>query len=432
MMVVDDQGSQAGCYGDTVAQTPNLDYLAAHGTRFTHAFCTASSCSPSRSVILTGLHCHANGQYGLAHEPFYFHTRRYVKSLPVLLREAGYRTCSVGKFHLEPEEIYHFDEYPNKAIPGGFRNPRVMAQRAKEFIKQDDPRPFFLYFCTDDPHRDRISFANDRAIPGVKAIKYRPDEIVVPDWLPDLPEVRQELADYYEAISRADQGVGEIVTLLKETGHWEDTLIAYLSDNGPPFPGAKTNLYDPGTRLPLVVRVPGQQEGTVSDALVSFVDITPSVLEYAGVPPPEYTLHGQSFLPLIDNPKNSGQNEIYFSQSFHEVTMYYPMRAIRTGRYKCILNRASQLPFPFAQDLHRSETWKHFVESGKTVYGKRPIANYHHRPPHELYDLSADPNEVNNLADKPEYASLLFELETKLKSWQKETKDPWFYKYEYE
>ena len=129
---------------------------------------------------------------------------------------------------------------------------------------RDDPRPFFLYFCTDDPHRDKTSFANDRALPGVKAVKYSPDEIVVPDWLPDLPEVRRELADYYEAITRADQGLGEIVTLLKETDHWEDTLTAYVSDNGPPFPGAKTNLYEPGTRLPLVIRVPGQQEGTVA------------------------------------------------------------------------------------------------------------------------------------------------------------------------
>jgi N-sulfoglucosamine sulfohydrolase len=432
LIVADDLGRQLGCYGDGAARTPHIDALAADGTRFDCAFCTTSSCSPSRSVILTGLQNHANGQYGLQHATHNFSTRGYVKSLPVLLGQNGYRTCSIGKVHVQPEELYKFDRYANDRIAGG-RNTVRMAENAEKFIREDGSRPFFIYFCPTDPHRAQQGFANDADYPGVTPVKFDTQKIPVPHFLPDQPEVRAELAEYYESISRVDQGVGRIVAALKASGHYDDTLILFLSDNGPPFPGAKTNLYDAGTRLPLIIRSPDQkQRGIDSQALVNWTDLVPTLLEYTGTKPPSYSLHGRSLLPILDTAAPEGWDEIYQSHSFHEVTMYYPMRSIRTRRFQYILNLAHPLPYPFASDLFDSPTWQSVLKRKDTQYGSRTVEAYVHRPREELYDLEADPQEIVNLAARPEHAKVLAELREKLVAWQKKTGDPWLIKYEHE
>src|SRR5262249_30074738 len=157
------------------------------------------------------------------------------------------------------------------------------------------------------PHRAQKGFANEAKYPGVTPVKFDPQKVSVPHYLPDRPEVRAELAEYYESIARVDQGVGRLIAALKATSHLDDTLILVLSDNGPPFPGAKTNLYDAGTRLPLVVRAPNQkQRGVVSQALVNWTDLLPTVLEFAGAKPPPYALHGRSLLPILDTAAPDG------------------------------------------------------------------------------------------------------------------------------
>src|SRR5262245_47156164 len=432
LIVADDLGRQLCCYGDTSARTPNIDSLAADGTRFDWAFCTTSSCSPSRSVILTGLQNHANGQYGLQHATHNFSTRSFVKSLPVLLGQNGYRTCSIGKVHVQPEEQYKFDRYANEGIAGG-RNGVRMAENAEKFIREDDSRPFFIYFCPTDPHRAQKGFANEATYPGVAPVKFDPQKIPVPHFLPDQPEVRAELAEYYESIARVDQGVGRLIAALKATNHLDYTLILFLSDNGPPFPGAKTYLYDAGTRLPLIIRSPDQKErGVVSQALVNWTDPVPTILEFTGTKPPPYPLHGRSLLPILDRPAQQGWDEIYQSHSFHEVTMYYPMRAIRTRKYHYILNLAHPLPYPFASDLFDSPTWQSVLKRKDTQYGSRTVEAYLHRPREELYDVAADPEEVVNLAGNAEYAKVLAELREKVAAWQKKTDDPWLIKYQHE
>lgn len=432
MIVVDDQGFEAGCYGNAVIQTPHLDALARQGTRFEYAFCTTSSCSASRSVILTGLENHANGQFGHMHGYNDFHTHKFVESLPVLLSRAGYRTCSIGKYHVQPERIYHFDVYANDGVMGG-RSPVRMAENARRFIQRKDSRPFFLYFCTSDPHRSRHGFANGRDYPGIKPVVYDPDKIPVPHFLPDEPEVRAELAEYYQAVSRLDQGLGHLLRVIDETGHADDTLVIYLSDNGIPFPGAKTNLYEPGMRLPLVIRSPDQKRpGLVSRAMVTWADLTPTILDYAHASGPSYKMHGRSMMPILDQESPDGWDEIYASHTFHEITMYYPMRVIRTRRYKYILNLAYPLDFPFASDLYASDTWQGVLRRKAKMYGSRTVEAYLHRPRNELYDLQADPHEVHNLAGDPQHAKVLAELQAKLKAWQQRTKDPWIVKYRYE
>ena len=419
LYVTDDHGTDdAGCYGNPVIKTPGLDMLASEGTRFTRAFCTSASCSPSRSVILTGLHTHATGQYGLAHSYHHFVSFAHVKSLPVLLSNAGYRTVSAGKFHVAPEGAYHFDQYIKRV------SPRQMADTCRPIIAAEDRRPFFLYFCTTEPHRPFHREGSDPV---------DPKDVIVPPYLPDTPECREELAEYYGSVQRADSGLVRLIEILKETGRWEDTMIVYVSDNGIPFPGAKTTLYEPGIRLPCVVRNPYQKRrGITSSAMITWADITPTILEFTGAMRPERDVHGHSFLSVLDQENPEGWDEIYASHTFHEVTMYYPMRVVRTRRYKLIWNIAHGLEYPFASDLWNSKTWQALLKRGDTHYAKRTVRAYIHRPKFELYDLENDPDEIKNLADDKNYAAILEELKRKLKDFQERTDDPWILKWERE
>lgn len=462
LIVADDLGLQLGCYGDSVAKTPALDRLAAEGTRFTRAGCTTASCSASRSVILSGLHNHATGHYGHVHAEHHFSAYSTLRSLPVLLGEAGYRTASIGKVHVAPEEVFKFQQHLQAGIQGG-RNPARMAELAEGFIKADSTKPFFLYFCPTDPHRSGApdKFGNEQEHPGVTPVKFDPAKIPVPPWLPDQPEVRRELAEFYEATARVDDGVGRLYAALEKTGHLRDTLIILCSDNGPPFPNAKTNLYEPGRRLPLIVRRPAQKPGMVSEALVSWTDLTPTILDWAkvkevagqlrpvevgaagGSPKPaanpgkaksagNYSFHGRSFLGALEEAKPAGWDITFASHQFHEVTNYYPMRAVITPRYKLILNLAHPLPYPFASDLYASATWQGVLRRKDEMLGNRRVQDYLQRPRWELFDLESDPSELKNLADSKAHQPVFADLQAKLKAWQKETRDPWITKHEYE
>lgn len=441
LLVVDDQGTtDAGCYGNRVIRTPGIDRLAAEGTRFTHAFCTTASCSASRSVILTGLQNHANGQYGHQHSYHHFRTKQSVRSLPVLMKLGGYRTARIGKYHVGPPEVYAFDE----ALPGNARNAVQMAENSRNFIRADEDRPFFLYFCTSDPHRGggratELTHGPDRfgnrpgGYPGVETVRYRPEDVIVPPYLPDSAECRAELAQYYQSVSRIDQGVRKLIGVLEEAGVYDDTLIIYISDNGIAFPGAKTTLYDPGMRLPCIVRSPYQErKGVVSGVMITWADLAPTILDFAGALPPDQEFHGRSFLGVLERESAPGWDEVYASHTFHEITMYYPMRVVRTRHHKLIWNIAHPLPYPFASDLWESPTWQAVLRRGEKVYGKRAVDAYLQRPKFELYDLRTDPHEVVNLAADPQHAATLKELQRKLRAFQKRTRDPWILKWDYE
>lgn len=455
MFVVDDQGKDAGCYGNSVIKTPHLDALAKDGTRFDYAFCTTASCSASRSVILTGLHNHANGQYGHQHSYHRFTTKESVISLPSWLSKAGYRTARIGKYHVAPEETYPFDEHIT-GNQGGSRNPVGMAEKCRNFINRNKAEPFFLYFCTSDPHRGGgyanelpykpNRFGNNQTYDGVDEVTYDPKAVIVPDYLPDSPECRAELAQYYQSVSRIDQGLGRLVQILKDADQYENTLILYLSDNGIAFPGAKTTLYEPGMRLPLIVRSPDQtKRGIATNAMVSWTDLTPSLLDFAGLDlsrlehqngkgrKVKYSFHGRSFLPVLDQEKTLDWDYVFASHTFHEITMYYPMRVIRTRQFKYTLNLAHQLPYPFASDLYEAPTWQAAIKDGMDgLYGKRRIGDYIQRPRHELYNMEADSAEINNLASNPEFARTLENLQDRLRSFQEASGDPWVVKYKYE
>jgi N-sulfoglucosamine sulfohydrolase len=455
LIVSDDHGREAlGCYGNPVVKTPNLDALAADGTRFTHAFCTTASCSPSRSVLLTGQQNHRNGMYGLQHDDHHFQSYDNVRSLPVRLAAAGYRTARIGKFHVAPEAVYAFQAVLSAGAANDpatiGRSPVEMAEQSRRVIEAADDRPFFLYFATDDPHRANAvlpdgrptfdtwpqpnSFGNRPAgYPGITPVTFRPEDVPVPSWLPDTPACRAEIAEYYQAIARLDQGIGRLLAILKAAGKYDSTLIVYLSDNGAAFPGAKTTLYEPGIRLPLIVRSPGRRgPGAVQPAMVTWADITPTLLDAAGVAPAAGECDGRSFRAGLGGEELRGWDEIYASHTFHEITMYYPMRVVRTRRHKLIVNVASGLTYPSALDLIKSPTWISAVESGRGLLGRRPIESFLHRPQFELYDLDRDPDEIENLAAAPAQQALRAELLAKLKAFQIATKDPWARKWSHE
>lgn len=467
LVVADDMSFTLGCYGDTTAVTPHMDRLSKDSVLFRQAFCTTASCSASRSVLLSGLHNHRNGHYGHLHDYHKFSSHPWVQTLPVMLGRLGYRTARIGKHHNGPEEVFLFDT----KLPGSGRNPVEMASQCEAFIKAADAKPFFLYYATTDPHRgggfatelphapDRFGNRPDKAAhPGVHEVFYDAAKLPVPAFLPDTPETRAELAQYYQSVSRVDQGVGRLVEILKQSGKWENTLLIVTSDHGMAFAGAKTTVYEPGLRVPFLLRNPyanGKARSGASEAMISLVDVTPTLLDFAGGfdtaqraakpaaavmqaakktgAPQPYLFHGRSILPIVGAANPQGWDAIFGSHTFHEIQMYYPMRVVRDRQYKLIWNIAHPLPFPFASDLWAAPSWQAQWKKGLDApYGKKTVREYLYRPQFELYDIAADPQETKNLAGNPKLASVLATYKTRLKQFQQDTQDPWILKWDYE
>jgi N-sulfoglucosamine sulfohydrolase len=382
-----------------------------------------------------------------------------------MLNNGGYRTGTVGKYHVAPRAVFDFEtfittddlgEHVDYGQANFGRNTVMMADAVKSFINSPDERPFFLYFCTSDPHRSSYQYHPNRfgngylGFEGIPPVTYTPGEVTVPSFLPDTEECREELAQYYQSVSRVDQGLGQLIQHLKDAGVYDNTLIIYMSDHGMAFPGAKTTTYEPGLNSPLIIRSPDvEKRGVVTDAMVSWTDITPTILDFAGIEAPfPYALQqelegnpaatiesfdGRSFLEILEQESPAGYDEIYASHTFHEIQMYYPMRVVRDRNYKLIWNIAWQLPYPFASDLWAAQTWQaQFKQGMDAPYGKRTVGEYMQRPQFELYDIENDPHEENNLALDPLNMELLATYQAKLKSFQERTGDRWVLKWEYE
>lgn len=422
VIVADDLGLDLGCYGNTAIRTPNIDGLAKRGVRFAKAYATVASCSPSRASIYTGLFTHQNGQYGLQHPPHSQEAHAWVMGLPRLLRMAGYFTGIIGKVHVGPASVYGWDSEVTK---GTGRNVVGHAQRAKELIAEAGKRPFFLVVGYIDPHRAKVGFDNEKVAKDPAEIRYDPEKVIVPPHLPDNAEVRRDLAEYYQSLSRLDRGVGLLLKTLEEAGQLDSTLIIFMSDNGIPFPGAKTTLYEAGVHLPLIVAGPGVPPGRVNQALVSWVDVAPSVLDWCQAKGPSYKLPGKSFVPILKEDEPKGWDAVFGSHQMHEITMYYPMRSITTRTHKYIVNLDHTKAFPFPSDLWASPSWQSVRTTGAKMLGQRSVADFLHRPKEELFDLTKDPHELKNVANDPANASVLVELRQRVRTWQQETNDPW-------
>jgi len=430
LIVADDHGYDMGCVGSKV-RTPALDALAREGVLFTNAYASVSSCSSSRATLYTGLYSHTNGMYGLAHDVHNFSLLDDVKTLPWMLKQTGYAAALVGKLHVKSEALLAYDAWLEPERPL-VRDVAAMGHAAGKWMRAQGDKPFFLTVAYSDPHRagDPSNFGNTRDWPEVKRERYQPSDVLIPSHLPDLPGVRADVAEYYEAVSRMDTGIAILLRELKEAGHADDTLVIYLSDNGRPFPGAKDNLYYEGIHLPLIVRAPGTStHGTRNRAMVSWIDITPTILDWTGTAPPKdyryLPLPGRSILPILGETDPKGWDEVFATHSFHEIDQYYPTRSLRTRKYSYFLNLKPELEVPTASDVARSPAWLAVTSTPGAKLGKRTVEAFHHRAAEELYDLATDPDEVVNLAGDAKYATVLADLRKQLDTWRTATHDPW-------
>ncbi len=475
-IITDDESPTLGCYGDPIAKTPAIDAIAADGTLFLKAFATTASCSASRSVVMSGLHNHRNGQYGHQHSYHKFESYKSVVSLslPRVMAGAGYRTGHIGKYHVGPEQVYRYETY----LKGNGRNAVEMAETAKDFLTEKSEKPFFLYFATSDPHRgggkDKTSerelkpdlFGNKPnrgSHDGVDEVFYDPAELPIPHFLSDTPETREELAQYYQSVSRIDQGVGRLVEILKENDLYDKTLIVFTADHGMAFAGGKTTVYEGGLRVPFVVRNPYEENrGVEHEGMISHIDITPSLLDFAGgldpktngpkdrvnakqywkdypevkkdnLGPELSAYHGKSWISILGQPDAQHWDTIFASHTFHEIQMYYPMRVVRDQEYKLIWNIAHPLPYPFASDLWAASSFQaQFQKSLDAPYGQKSVGEYIHRPQFEFFKIDDDPFEAKNLANDPNHQEGLERMKEKLKEFQKKMQDPWIMKWNYE
>ncbi len=410
----------AGAYGDAVVKTPTFDRIAREGAVFRNAFVASPSCTPSRASLLTGRAVHQLEEGGnlWGFLPAKFET------YPEMLEAAGY-----------------FVGFTRKGWgPGDFkaggraRNPagQQFANFAAFIAKAPKDQPFCFWFGSQDPHRvyDKGS--------GAAAGK-NPDHVTVPGFLPDSPEVRSDILDYYFEVERLDREAGDIIRMLEASGQLDNTVVVFTSDNGMPFPRAKANLHDGGTHVPLAIRFPPRVKAPAAiDDFVVLTDLAPTLLEAAGVKPkPEMT--GRSLLPILAGGKQAGRDRVFLERERHAHVragnLSYPARAVRTKDFLYIRNlRPDRWP---AGDPEMVYAVGEFGDidggpSKELLLARQSdpvIGRFFHlatdkRPAEELYDLRKDPHQLENVAAKPEYARQKRDLRAALDKWMRDTADP--------
>lgn len=422
LIIADDMAwDDCGAYGHPTIRTPHIDALAQAGMRFDRAFLTTSSCSPSRSSIITGQYPHSTDAEQL-HWPLPAEQVTFVEKL----RDAGYWTGQAGKWHLGDAVRDRFDTIMDVST-AGFQlstDGQEMVQQTNEsgcadwmnlFNHRDRSKPFFLWLAALDPHRDY----QPNSIPD----PHSPQDVIVPPYLPDTPEVRRDLALYYDEISRLDGFVGELMAELDRQGEAENTLVLFISDNGRPFPRDKTTLYDGGIKTPWIVRWPMKvPPASSSPSLVSSVDIAPTFLKLAGVEP-DSRFAGNDFSPLLSQPRQSVRELVYAEDHWHDFEDY--TRAVRTEQYKYIRNFYEDLPNTPPADALRSPTFQQMqkMQAEGELTPAQQACFEAPRPSEELYDMKQDPYELRNVAGDSAYAEILEAMRQHLETVRQQTRD---------
>ncbi len=394
-----------GCYGGQ-ARTPNIDRLAGQGMRFTRCFQAAPMCSPTRHNIYTGLYPVKSGAWPN-------HTRAYphVKSIVHHLRPLGYRVTQTGKTHINPRTVFPFENF------GGGKNPdmqyidRLFAETAK------GGKPFCLFACSNEPHS-----------PWDKgdASAYPPAKVKLPPYIVDTARVREDFSKYLAEVTYYDSQVGEIVGLLEKHGLSDNTLVMVVSEQGNGFPFAKWTCYDHGLQSAMVVRWPGKvKAGSETDAMVEYVDVTPTFIDLAGGEPVA-PVDGKSFLPVLQGKADAHKEHVFGIMTTRGIingTDAYAIRSVRDTRYKLILNLNHESKFTNA--CTKSAAFQSMVTKANAgdKTAKRLVNAYHHRPAVEFFDMEKDPLEMNNLSGHSDYQKHVSRLQTKLKAWMKDQGD---------
>jgi N-sulfoglucosamine sulfohydrolase len=440
-----------GCKAPDI--TPNIDRLAGEGIRFRQAHVTVAVCQPSRECLMTGRYPHRNGATG------FYPVNKDVPTLQESLKAAGYHLGILGKVvHLRPAEKFPWDFQHDQGELGMGRDPATYYRYTREFLQQakDAGKPFFLMANSHDPHRpfagsdaekgreaggragkkraagkaaaapaDEADAIASGVFPPPNRI-YKPEEIAVPGFLADLPDVRKEMAQYYSSAHRCDQTVGEVLRALKESGLEESTLVMFLSDNGISMPFAKSNCYLTSTLTPWIVRWPGKVKAGVVDEenFISGIDYMPTILDALGVPPPP-DMDGRSFLPLLAGGKQDGRDRVFTCYNDTSGRKPYPMRCLQMRRFGYIFNAWSDGKTRYQAEPMGGLTFKAMQEAAAA---QKPVADrvemLLHRVPEEFYDFQADPDALRNLAGDPRYKDNVRQMRADLLAWMHRTADP--------
>ena len=407
-----------GVYGNEMVGTPNIDQLAKDGMLFTQAFLTTSSCSPSRTSIISGLYPHNTDAEQLGW-PLPEEKKTFVKQL----QNAGYWTGLAGKHHLGKSVNDDFDtiyEMQWKDAPLGLDRRLVGdGSGCDDWVKllrsREKGKPFFTWLASFDAHRPFYE--------GIIDNPHKPEDVILPPYHPDTEQVRKDYALYYDEISRLDNYVGKVVSELENQGVADNTIILFITDNGRAFPRDKTTLYEGGIKTPWIVKWPSKvKPGSISDNLVSSIDIAPTFMKMAGLEPLA-DFEGLDFTSLLHENANPIRNEIYAEDHFHDFEDY--TRAIRTTRYKYIRNFYPDLPNTPSADILRDLTWKSMLNEKErgTLTEAQKKCFIKPRPDEELYDILEDPNELYNLVTNEVHEGALTDMRLRLKRMREKTND---------
>jgi N-sulfoglucosamine sulfohydrolase len=390
-----DTGRFVQPYGYAVP-TPRIQGLAEQGILFRQAFCAASTCSASRACLLTGQYAHTNGMLGLAHRGWSLHD--YTHHIVHTLRTVGYHSTLIGEQHISKRpDVIGYD----RVVKISTSRVADVAPVTIDILRNAPAEPFFLSVGFFETHREFF-----QPVAG--------DEHYVrpPVNLPDTAETRADMAAFTASARSLDRGVGAVLDALDDTGLARNTLVICTTDHGIAFPGAKATLSDRGIGVMLILRGPGGfAGGKVSDALVSHIDLFPTVCDVLGIDHPDW-LQGRSLMPIVTGVEDEVRDAIFAEGTYHAA--YEPQRAIRTPRWK-LVRRFGDRRLPVLTNIDDSPSKQVWLDHG---YAEREQA------PLQLYDLVFDPNEACNAADRPEHAPVVEHLSTRLERWMRATGDP--------
>ena len=409
LFIADDVGwDDIGCYGNKAVYTPNIDRIAQEGIRFRNTYLTASSCSPSRTSIISGRYPHNTGAAEL-HTPL----PAQVPIFPELLKDAGYYTAQAGKWHMGEDARRGFDTIHDNGKENGDGGEDMWLPSLRERPKE---KPFFMWFASMDAHRswgpNDFSGENDTG------------EITPPPYLANTESTKKDLAQYYDEITRFDYFIGKVEEELKKQGVLDNTIIIIMSDNGRPFPRSKTRMYDSGMKTPFVVKWNEgiSRKGVVSNSLISVIDIAPTLLELSGTEIlPGF--QGRSFAKILENPAGEFRNYVFAEHNWHDHEALE--RMVRTKDYLYVLNLRPNLSNPGPADSNGSPSFqdlKNLRDVGKLTAAQADVF-ITPRPAEELYDCRKDPMQLLNVASLPEYKKQLQDMRQVLRQWREETAD---------
>lgn len=420
----DDVGCYASGERNMAARTPRIDQLAATGRRFDAAILTASSCSPSRSSIITGRYPHNCGRASELHQPIAAHLPWF----PRLMREAGYFTALVGKNHMTVDRPQPGESAPPAAfdvVKKGFApgNRGGHAEWVQTVRERPRDKPFFFWFAALDAHRDWDGDADWRE--DLYGPRHEHTAGDVPPFLVDDPATRADLASYRNEVTRFDYFVGQVVDELARQDSLDNTLLIVMADNGRPFPRAKTRLHDSGMKTPFVVHWPQglRRPGIPTKSLVSAIDIAPTILAAAGVEAAD-TMQGVSFLPILVNPEAEVRKVAFSEHNWHDYEAHG--RAARTSDgWLYIRNRRPMFPWQGPADSVRSPAHRSLITArniGGLSAAQADVLQAP-RPEEELYFTPDDPSQLNNLESDPAHAADLERMRKLLADWTEQTRD---------